>query len=95
MGNNLGDAYDYLYNEPYMTATASIGYTMKAFGNDLRLQLNVANLFDNREMQTTSGGFARVTIPASGTIPASSTFTANNYTVLAPRTFTLSVTYKF
>ena len=95
VGNQLGAPYDYIYNDPYVTATILAGYSFKVLGNSLRLQLNVANLFDNREMQSTSGGFANVTIPASGTTPASTTFTQNNYTVLAPRTYTLSVTYKF
>lgn len=95
VGNQLGAPYDYIYNDAYVTATMSAGYSFKVFAHTLRLQLNVANIFNNREMQTTSGGFANVTIPARGTTPASTTFTANNYTVLAPRTFTLTATYKF
>lgn len=89
VGNRLGDPYDYLYADAYATASAWVSYGFTVFDHPLRLQLNVSNLFDDQEMQPTSGGFGNVTVNGA------TQFTQTNYTVIAPRTFTLTATYKF
>lgn len=46
IGNEVGKSFDYIYDDAYCIATASIGYGWKVHDYPFDLQLNVSNLLD-------------------------------------------------
>jgi len=46
IGNQVTNAFDYIKAPAYYTLNATLGYTVKAYGRNVRLQLNVNNLLD-------------------------------------------------
>jgi outer membrane receptor protein involved in Fe transport len=46
IGNQATNAFDYIKAPAYYTLNATLGYTVKAYGRNVRLQLNVNNLLD-------------------------------------------------
>jgi outer membrane receptor for ferric coprogen and ferric-rhodotorulic acid len=46
IGNQVINAFDYIKAPAYYTLNATLGYTVKAYGRNVRLQLNVNNLLD-------------------------------------------------
>lgn len=54
IGNQVTNAFDYIKAPAYYTATGSLGYSLRAFDRNVRLQLNVNNLFDYSKPYYTS-----------------------------------------
>ena len=46
IGNQVTNAFDYIKAPAYYTLSATMGYTVKAYGRNVRLQLNVNNALD-------------------------------------------------
>lgn len=49
IGNQVGNAFDYIKAPAYYTLSATAGYSIKAFQKNIRLQLNINNLLDYDE----------------------------------------------
>ena len=47
IGNQVTNAFDYIKAPAYYTATATLGYSLRAFDRNVRLQLNVNNVLDH------------------------------------------------
>jgi iron complex outermembrane receptor protein len=46
IGNQATNAFDYIKAPAYYTLNGTLGYTVKAYGRNLRVQLNINNLLD-------------------------------------------------
>ena len=49
IGNQVTNAFDYIKAPAYYTLSATLGYSVKVYGRNVRLQLNVNNLLDYDE----------------------------------------------
>jgi iron complex outermembrane recepter protein len=89
VGNKLGAPYDYLYADAYYQVSAWAGYSTRILGEDVRIQLNVSNLLDEDNFSPIVGGFGNTTVGST------TTFAQRDYTIVNPRSFTLTVTARF
>jgi len=75
IGNQATNAFDYIKAPAYYTLNATLGYTVKAYGRNIRLQLNVNNLLDYDKpfytsVRTSPGGTTAT--PSTTSNPANS-----------------------
>lgn len=92
VGNRVGNAYDYLYADPYMLISAHAAYRHRLankFG--LRYQLNVSNVLDSEK--AIYNGYGTFRVGNLATNPQQQV--PNNIRMPDPRKFTLSATLDF
>jgi outer membrane receptor for ferric coprogen and ferric-rhodotorulic acid len=83
ISNQVNLPYDYIFQDQYVTATATLGYGVKLFGRPVDLQLNVTNLFD----------YAKPVY--SGTATFNGVAYLSNYSYVEPRRVMLTVGTSF
>jgi len=84
-------AFDYLYSESYFLLSGHISYTLPLGKSQLRVQLNVSNILDQKDPVITSYG----TYQVGGDKTATKYFAPNGFRFNNPRQFILSATVTF
>lgn len=93
-GNLPNLPYDYVWGEGYINTSLRVGYGFKWRDGTVRIQLNVKNVFDDPQPATANNFYSSVTYTdTSGATPV--VFVPRAYTVVAPRSATLTMSYDF
>lgn len=94
VANRPNAPFDYIWGDGYYTVTARLGYTFKVYGRNLRLAVNIRNLFDQQDPALAANFHSNITYMRSdGT--NGSVFLPRMYTVEAPRSATFTASYEF